>query len=123
MIVDDNRRGKEYPEGRDINPVVPQGAPVQTAETASEEMAEQEDKGEDDLNLERLIELTNELDIVAPQSTQLTKEDRQDLALFDRLTQAQAQIEQVKAVEAEIVDRETWNYDAAIQLGTLATTL
>ena len=45
------------------------------------------------------------------------------MALFDRLTQAQAQIEQVKAVEAEIVEREMWNYDAAIQLGTLATTL
>ena len=73
MIVDDNRRGKEYPEVRNINPVVPQGAPMQTAETALEEMAEQEDEGED--NLERLIELANELDIVAPQSTQLTEED------------------------------------------------
>ena len=92
-----------------------------SAVAAVEEEAEKEDEKE--YSLERLMELAIDLDLVAPPTPILTEEDRQDLALFDRLTQAQAQIEQVKGIEAEVVESETWNYDAAIQLGTLATTL
>jgi hypothetical protein len=46
-----------------------------------------------------------------------------DLTEFDKITLAQAQVEQIKEFEAEIVETEKWNHDASVDLLTLATTL
>ena len=115
MIVDDNDGDDEPRKKAMTTPGPPPGVAAVVEEAEKEEV--------EDYSFERLMDLAIELDLVAPATPNLTEEDRQDLALFDQLTQAQAQIQRIKGVEAEVVESETWNYDAAIQLGTLATTL
>jgi hypothetical protein len=50
----------------------------------------------------------------------LSEVDRQDLEHIDKLTQTQLQLERLKDIEAEIVETEKWNHDAAKDLLDLA---
>jgi len=73
-------------------------------------------KSRDDL----IEQLALDLNIISPESPLLTDEDRKDLYLFDELTRAQIQINQILGVEAEIVEQETWNHDTSDQLYSLS---
>jgi hypothetical protein len=60
--------------------------------------------------LQGLLEEMNIPDI------ELSEVDRQDLEHIDKLTQTQLQMERLKDIEAEIVETEKWNHDAARDL-------
>ena len=63
-----------------------------------------------------MIALALNLDLISPETSLLSEEDRKDLALFDKLTQVQAQSERILGVEREVVEAEKWNIDTTIQL-------
>jgi hypothetical protein len=43
-----------------------------------------------------------------------------DLDLFNQITQGQAELERLSDIEAEILETQKWNYDAAVQLLNVA---
>lgn len=65
-------------------------------------------------------ELALNLDLISPETPLLSPEDRYDLALFDKLTQAQARQHRAMGLESEIVETGKWNFDTALQLIDLA---
>jgi hypothetical protein len=69
-------------------------------------------------DLQELLAL--DLDLISPENPLLSQQDRVDLAVFDQLTRSQAQIHQLLGVEVGIVDEQTWNHNATIQLINLA---
>jgi hypothetical protein len=67
-----------------------------------------------------LLDLASQLDLITPKTPLLSAEDRLDLALLDKLTQIHTRLQQVLGLETEIADTETWNFNAATQLLSLA---
>jgi hypothetical protein len=67
-----------------------------------------------------LRDLALHLDLISPETPLLSEEDRQDLALLDKLNQSHSQLQQVLALETEIAATERWNFDAVTQLLNLA---
>ena len=67
-----------------------------------------------------LRDLALHLDLISPETRLLSEEERLDLALLEKLNQSQTQLQQVLAVETEIVATERWNFDAVTQLLNLA---
>lgn len=63
--------------------------------------------------------LANTLDPFTPDNTTLSDDDKADLMVFDLLNQSKARLEQLIAVEVENTETETWNYEAAVQMGNL----
>ena len=49
-----------------------------------------------------------------------TPQDVKDLEVIDNLTQAQNQLERLKAIETEIVENQKWNHDASQELLNIA---
>jgi hypothetical protein len=70
-----------------------------------------------------LMGLALHLNLISSENPLLSAEDRQDLALLDRLTQAHTQVEQVLGLETEMAATEQWNFEAVVQLIDLATNL
>lgn len=67
-----------------------------------------------------LMDLALHLNLLSPATPPLSEEDRHDLALLDKLTQTHTRLQQVLALETEIVETEKWNFDAVTQLLDLA---
>jgi hypothetical protein len=67
-----------------------------------------------------LMDLALHLNLLSPATPPLSEEDRHDLALLDKLTQTHTRLQQVLALETEIVATEKWNFDAVTQLLDLA---
>jgi hypothetical protein len=60
------------------------------------------------------------LDDIGLPALKITKADVKTLEQIQQVTQVQCQLERLKDVEAEIVEREKWNYDASAELFKLA---
>ena len=75
------------------------------------------------LDQEHLYVLAKELDLVGPNLPELSAQDIGDLTVLDHLTRTSARTEQLLAARAELTERVAWNYEAALQLGTLTTRL
>ena len=69
---------------------------------------------------DRLIATAMELNIITPETPLLSDQDWADLALFLKLTQAQAQLQRILGMERQVVETEKWNFDGVIQLLELA---
>jgi hypothetical protein len=60
------------------------------------------------------------LDLISPETPLLSSEDRHDLAMFDKLTQAEARLQRSMGLETEMVETGKWNFDTVLQLIDLA---
>lgn len=86
-----------------------------------EMMAAGADRSENTAKPDRLEGLALDLNLISPDVPLLSPEDRHDLALLDKLNQAQTRIEQVIGLESEIATTAKWNFDAVSELLNLAT--
>jgi hypothetical protein len=72
---------------------------------------------------DHLASLAVNVGILSPENPHLGPADFEDLAMVECLTSTMAYLEHSLGIEHEVVESETWNYDATVELLELAKRL